>query len=110
MDDEPIAIEKIDAIEDLGKKEESYYRHQKQPPKKQTPGKVSYKELFIKHFQKNLDSFDINIVIKDGRKMFQFYSKKTHKEFFQDYDCVCELLNFCDRKTDPIGINLDTIV
>jgi hypothetical protein len=34
MDDEPIAIEKIDAIEDLGKKEESYYRHQKQPPKK----------------------------------------------------------------------------
>ena len=110
MDDEPIAIEKIDAIKDLGKKEENYYRHQKQLPKKQTPGKVSYKELFIKHFQKNLDSFDINIVIKDGRKMFQFYSKKTHKEFFQDYDCVCELLNFCDRKTNPIGINLDTIV
>jgi hypothetical protein len=110
MDDEPITIEKIHAVENLGEKKESYYRHQKQPPKKQTTNKVSYKELFVKHFQKNLDSFDINIVIKDGRKMFLIYSKKTHKEFFQDYDCVCELLNFCDKETDQIGINLDTNV
>ncbi|OSS42146.1 hypothetical protein DESAMIL20_1699 [Desulfurella amilsii] len=106
-DDESIAIEKIDPIEGLGKKEESYYKHQKQPPKKQTPSKVSYKELFVKRFQKNLDSFDINIVIKDGKKMFRFYSKNSHKEFFQNYDCLCELLNFCAQKEDQIGINVD---
>lgn len=107
MDDEPIVIEKIDAIENSGKKEKNYYRQQKQPPKKQTLSKVSYKELFVKRFQKNLDNFDINIVIKDGKKMFLLYSKKSHKEFFQDYNCVCELINFCDKKTDQIGINVD---
>ncbi len=42
--------------------------------------------------------------------MFQFYSKKTHKEFFQDYDCLCEILNFCSNKKDTLGINIDISV
>ena len=39
--------------------------------------------------------------------MLRFYSKKDHKEFFQDYDCICEILNFCPKEENQIGVNID---
>ncbi|AHF98175.1 MAG: hypothetical protein ACPLW6_00010 [Desulfurella sp.] len=109
MDDETLAIEKIDALRGISEKEESFYRQNKQPQKKQSQKKTSnkYKKLFLKKFKKNLDNFEIDLIIKDGKNMLRFYSKKNHKEFFQDYDCICEILNFCPKEENQIGVNID---
>lgn len=105
MDDNDILIDKIEPIEGFLNQQEKYYKPQKNL-KKQT-NKQTYKELFLKHFKKDLSNFDINVVIKDGKRVFRIYSKQYNKEFFQDYDCLCELLNFCEQKENLTGINLD---
>ncbi len=40
MDDETLAIEKINAIKSLGNKKENFYKQNKQSQKKQTQNKV----------------------------------------------------------------------
>ncbi len=108
--DDDLVIEKINRINGLFNKQENYYKKQKQEYKKQPQKRLNYQELFAKHFKGHLNNLDINVIIKDGKKMFRIYSKKTKKEFFQDYDCVCELLNFCENGQTQTGLNIDISV
>ncbi|MGB9755517.1 MAG: hypothetical protein ACPLXO_01425 [Desulfurella sp.] len=105
MDDNDILIDKIEPIEGFYNQQEKYYKSTKTLKRKVS--KQTYKDLFSKHFKKDLSNFDINAVIKDGKRVFSIYSKKYNKEFFQDYDCLCELLNFCEHKENLTGVNLD---